>query len=114
MAVYVRHTYILEKSKQIGYLAQEEFLNYSARATRYGLFSPMEASIIFHFAGRGDGGQRLALLDFGHLLDPRWQPPLESIQPQKVSRSLLETVGQSAYSFLLGAYSDGSQGSIFN
>jgi solute carrier family 25 (mitochondrial aspartate/glutamate transporter), member 12/13 len=83
-------------------LAQEDFLNYSARATRYGLFSPMEASIIFHFAGRGDERQRLALLDFAQLLDPRWQPPMDTIKPTTKAKSLLETVGTSAYSFFLG------------
>jgi solute carrier family 25 aspartate/glutamate transporter 12/13 len=64
----------------------------------------MEASIIFHFAGRGDGRQRLSLLDFGQLLDPRWQPPAEFSRPTPAAKakSFLETVGQSAYHFFLG------------
>jgi solute carrier family 25 aspartate/glutamate transporter 12/13 len=62
----------------------------------------MEASIIFHFAGRGDERQRLALLDFAQLLDPRWQPPMETIKPPTTAKSLLETIGTSAYSFFLG------------
>jgi solute carrier family 25 aspartate/glutamate transporter 12/13 len=37
----------------------------------------MEASIIFHFAGRGNGAQRLAMPDFAQLLDPRWTPPAD-------------------------------------
>jgi solute carrier family 25 aspartate/glutamate transporter 12/13 len=62
----------------------------------------MEASIIFHFAGRGDGRQRLSLLDFGQLLDPRWQPPAEFSRPTPKAKSILETVGKSAYHFFLG------------
>lgn len=89
------------KSKD-GRINQEDFLNYSARATRYGLFSPMEASIIFHFAGRGDQRQRLSLLDFAQLLDPRWQPPMETVKPTTTAKSVLETIGESAYSFFLG------------
>ncbi|CCA67158.1 probable mitochondrial carrier protein ARALAR1 [Serendipita indica DSM 11827] len=89
------------KSKD-GRISQDDFLNYSARATRYGLFSPMEASIIFHFAGRGDGRQRLALLDFAQLLDPRWQPPMEIQKPATTAKSILETVGESMFNFCLG------------
>ncbi len=62
------------KSKD-GRIDQNDFLNYAASSSRYSLFTPMEASIIFHFAGRGVGMQRLALLDFAQLLDPRWRPP---------------------------------------
>ncbi|KAG8811680.1 mitochondrial aspartate-glutamate transporter agc1, partial [Serendipita sp. 401] len=81
------------KSKD-GRISQDDFLNYSARATRYGLFSPMEASIIFHFAGRGDGRQRLTLLDFGQLLDPQWQPPIDSAKPTTTVKSIFETIAE--------------------
>ena len=47
-----------------------DFLDHSAASTRYGMFSPMEVQIIFHFAGRGNARQRLSLLDFAQLLDP--------------------------------------------
>jgi solute carrier family 25 (mitochondrial aspartate/glutamate transporter), member 12/13 len=83
-------------------LAQEDFLNYSARATRYGLFSPMEASIIFHFAGRGDAGKRLSLLDFAQLLDPLWQPPSEPVKPATVAKSFFENLAEASYNFGLG------------
>ncbi|PVG00928.1 putative mitochondrial carrier protein ARALAR1 [Serendipita vermifera] len=85
-----------------GRISQEDFLNYSARATRYGLFSPMEASIIFHFAGRGDAGKRLSLLDFAQLLDPLWQPPAEAIKPTTMTKSFLENLAEASYNFGLG------------
>ncbi len=46
------------KSKD-GRIDQSDFLNHCAASTRYSLFTPMEASIIFHFAGRGSAQQRL-------------------------------------------------------
>ncbi|KAH9920237.1 mitochondrial inner membrane protein [Epithele typhae] len=39
---------------------QSDFLNYCVSSSRYSLFTPMEASIIFHFAGRGNSAQRIA------------------------------------------------------
>lgn len=91
------------KSKD-GRIDQVDFLNHAASTTRYGIFSPMEASIIFHFAGRGNGNQRLALVDFAQLLDPRWQPPADTFTKPAVSDavSLLKEVGHSTYNFVLG------------
>ncbi|TDL28085.1 mitochondrial carrier [Rickenella mellea] len=92
------------KSKD-GRIDQVDFLNYSASCTRYGLFSPMEASIIFHFAGRGSGVQRLALLDFAQLLDPRWQAPHdldEVVKPATTAKSFLQGFAHSAYNFMQG------------
>lgn len=70
----------------------------------------MEASIIFHFAGRGVPGQRLALVDFAQLLDPRWKAPYshyteyEDQQPiaPVTAPSLLHRLGASTYSFVQG------------
>jgi solute carrier family 25 aspartate/glutamate transporter 12/13 len=62
------------KSKD-GRIDQTEFLNHAASSSRYSLFTPMEASIVSHFASRGATGQRLALIDFAQLLDPRWRAP---------------------------------------
>ncbi|KZS93297.1 mitochondrial inner membrane protein [Sistotremastrum niveocremeum HHB9708] len=90
------------KSKD-GRIDQVDFLNHSALSTRYGLFSPMEASIIFHFAGRGSGSQRLSLLDFAQLLDPRWVPAADVItKPVTKTQSALKEVATSAYNFGLG------------
>lgn len=88
-------------------------MNHAALSSRYSLFTPMEASIIFHFAGRGVGGQRLALIDFAQLLDPRWKAPGDVSEVHKIaetwSSGLLHQVGASAYNFVLG----GSSQSLF-
>ena len=91
------------KSKD-GRIDQVDFLNHSASNTRYGLFSPMEASIIFHFAGRGSGAQRLALIDFAQLLDPRWKAPSEreTLKTTSVSSSTLNQIGKSIFYFVEG------------
>ena len=63
----------------------------------------MEASIIFHFAGRGVSTQRLSLLDFAQLLDPRWKAPHEQfLEPKPVATSILQKFLHSAYSFVQG------------
>lgn len=79
-------------------------MNHAAANTRYGLFSPMEASIIFHFASRGNGDRRLALVDFAQLLDPRWRAPKDVFEtlPPEQSGSLLLNITHSAYNFVLG------------
>lgn len=91
------------KSKD-GRIDQNDFLDYAASNSRYALFTPMEASIIFHFASRGVPNQRLALRDFAQLLDPRWKAPYERL-PQstpQASTSYLNKLGHSAYNFGLG------------
>lgn len=64
----------------------------------------MEASIIFHFAGRGSSGQRLALVDFAQLLDPRWRAPTSELAPIEASTAMnvVHEVAHSMYNFLLG------------
>ncbi|KXN88836.1 Calcium-binding mitochondrial carrier protein [Leucoagaricus sp. SymC.cos] len=91
------------KSKD-GRIDQSDFLNHSASSSRYSLFTPMEASIIFHFAGRGSANQRLALLDFAQLLDPRWKVPHAEIEAHipPTKASFLNQVLQSTYSFVQG------------
>ncbi|KAG1783577.1 mitochondrial carrier domain-containing protein [Suillus placidus] len=91
------------KSKD-GRIDQSDFLNHSAAISRYALFTPMEASIIFHFAGRGSREKKLALLDFAQLLDPQWRTPHEVLEANEVSpkASLLQGVLKSAYSFVQG------------
>ncbi|KAF9270709.1 mitochondrial carrier [Marasmius fiardii PR-910] len=90
------------KSKD-GRISQSDFLDYAASSSRYSLFTPMEASIIFHFAGRGNGAQRLALIDFAQLLDPRWRAPSEEkelVAPPKTT--FLNSFMRSTYSFVQG------------
>ncbi|KAG8692082.1 mitochondrial aspartate-glutamate transporter agc1 [Ceratobasidium sp. 394] len=93
------------KSKD-GRIDQTDFLNHASKTTRYGLFSPMEASIIFHFASRGAGGHsRLALMDFAQVLDPRWKAPSDVDRERAIAqskRSFLDGLLHSAYNFGLG------------
>ena len=90
------------KSKD-GRITQSDFLDHAASSSRYSLFTPMEASIIFHFAGRGVPTQRLSLLDFGQLLDPRWKAPHEQFMESKpIKTTILQDVLHSAYSFVQG------------
>lgn len=90
------------KSKD-GRIDQSDFLNHSSSTSRYSLFTPMEASIIFHFAGRGLPNQRLALVDFAQLLDPRWKAPyVEPEQAAKSTKSIFNSVMHSSYNFIQG------------
>ena len=93
------------KSKD-GRIDLDDFLNHCASATRYSLFTPMEASIIFHFAGNGQ--KRLALIDFASLLDPRWNSAptgasaVGTAQTPTAAHSIWSSIGHSAYNFMLG------------
>ncbi len=95
------------KSKD-GRIDQTEFLNHTASTSRYSLFTPMEVSIVFHFASRGTAGQRLALIDFAQLLDPRWRAPgdVERAAAEATAgttaSTLLSDLAQSAYNFVQG------------
>ncbi|KAF8640718.1 hypothetical protein AX17_000370 [Amanita inopinata Kibby_2008] len=88
------------KSKD-GRIDQSDFLNHAASSSRYSLFTPMEASIIFHFAGRGIASQRLALVDFAQLLDPKWRAPHEDVAPARPA-SFVQSILHSAYNFVQG------------
>ncbi|EJF67161.1 mitochondrial inner membrane protein [Dichomitus squalens LYAD-421 SS1] len=91
-----------------GRIDQSDFLNHCMSSTRYSLFTPMEASIIFHFAGRGNGSQRLSLLDFAQLLDPRWKAPGDAeVKPTAQVESLFHQIAHSAYNFGLGGVAGG-------
>ena len=95
------------KSKD-GRIDQTDFLNHAASTSRYSLFTPMEASIIFHLAGRGAANQRLAFIDFAQLLDPRWRAPGDSEEATidkaigVTPSSVLSNIAQSAYNFVQG------------
>ncbi|EKG16646.1 Calcium-binding EF-hand [Macrophomina phaseolina MS6] len=56
-----------------GKITRSDFLNEAARITRFSLFTPMEADILFHFAGLDEPSGRLGLADFSKVLDPSWQ-----------------------------------------
>lgn len=96
----------MRKSKD-GRIDQSDFLNYAAATSRYNLFTPMEASIIFHFAGRGISSQRLALVDFAQFLNPRWRAPgdLDGVgKTATASSDFLTGLAKSAYSFVQGGF----------
>lgn len=99
-----------KKSKD-GRIAVSDFLNESAGNLRYGMFTPMEANIIWHFAGRGtDGsmGERLTLADFESLLDAKWQPPLQLSQIEPLGkRSFLSHAAESTFNFVQGGIAGG-------
>ncbi|ORX58953.1 mitochondrial carrier [Hesseltinella vesiculosa] len=91
-------------------ITKQDFLNEAAKTSRYSLFTPMEADIIFHFAGVGTPGSshgRLGLDDFAKILDPRWQPlPTEQQQAaasEKKEHGLWWEIVGNAYAFALGS-----------
>lgn len=108
------------KSKD-GRIDETDFLNEAAESLRYGVFTPMEAQIIWHFASRGSaaGGasQRLAPVDFDALLDSKWQAPegaagqsvieASASTPSTSSGSVLHDIARSTYNFVLGGIAGG-------
>jgi solute carrier family 25 (mitochondrial aspartate/glutamate transporter), member 12/13 len=91
-------------------ITKQDFLYQAAHSSRYSLFTPMEADIIFHFAGVNNSSGRLSLEDFAQILDPRWKIPEQlpsQVHPgqdaQKKKHGFGWDVIESAYSFTLGA-----------
>ena len=94
-----------------GKITRTDFLNEAARLTRFSLFTPMEADILFHFAGLDAPTGRLDLRDFAKVLDASWQSAYEvgkgatakvavtATNLQRFLRGLLE----SAHHFALGS-----------
>ncbi|KAK4192922.1 calcium-binding mitochondrial carrier protein [Podospora australis] len=96
------------KSKD-GKITRSEFLNQAAKVTRFSLFTPMEADILFHFASLDEPSGRLGLKDFAKVLDPTWRgrgtegdsSPVAAVKSRganALSKSL-----ESAYGFALGS-----------
>lgn len=55
-----------------GKITRTDFLNEAARVTRFSLFTPMEADILFHFAGLDAPSGKLSLGDFAKVVDASW------------------------------------------
>ncbi|KAI2623211.1 mitochondrial carrier [Hypoxylon sp. NC1633] len=99
-----------KKSKD-GKITRTEFLNEAAKVTRFSLFTPMEADILFHFASLDQPSGRLSLSDFAKVVDPSWQYHHEFDDSQQqafqkaktTTRGIIVRVAESAYSFLLGS-----------
>ncbi|WEW58827.1 mitochondrial aspartate-glutamate transporter agc1 [Emydomyces testavorans] len=61
----------ISKSKD-GKITRADFLHEAALVTRFSLFTPMEADILFHFAGLNAPSGKLAWGDFRKVIDSSW------------------------------------------
>lgn len=97
------------RNSRDGRISVSDFLDEAANSMRYGVFTPMEANIIWHFASRGADGsaQRLTKGDFEALLDAKWQPPVDILAAPTKKTSLLHEIGNSTYNFFLGGIAGG-------
>ncbi|KAM3066676.1 mitochondrial aspartate-glutamate transporter agc1 [Clarireedia jacksonii] len=95
-----------------GKITRTDFLNEAARITRFSLFTPMEADILFHFASLDNPSGRLGLSDFAKVLDASWRKSSYnayqksgngSSQAQAVGGSLLFSILESVHHFALGS-----------
>ena len=96
------------KSKD-GRITRAEFLNQAARITRFSLFTPMEADILFHFASLDQPTGRLGLRDFTKVLDAAWRRRDEdddgrpAAEAKSKGQSFLNSALESAFNFGLGS-----------
>ena len=96
------------KKSADGRITRADFLNEAARVTRFSLFTPMEADILFHFAGLDAPSGRLAQKDFAKVIDASWRLPL-AVAGQAVgaaaekTTSFLHSMLESAHHFALGS-----------
>lgn len=74
-----------------GKITRTDFLNEAARVSRFNLYTPMEADILFHFAGLDEPSGRLALKDFARVLDPAWHTAFS------LGSNAVADVGQKAF-----------------
>ncbi|CAJ2507677.1 Uu.00g088630.m01.CDS01 [Anthostomella pinea] len=96
-----------------GKITRNEFLNEAAKITRFSLFTPMEADILFHFASLDEPSGRLGLTDFSKVLNPLWTNRGVAAEDSQSHHALdvtktatqkgLLKVAESAYGFMLGS-----------
>jgi solute carrier family 25 aspartate/glutamate transporter 12/13 len=91
-----------------GKITRTDFLNEAARITRFSLFTPMEADILFHFAGMDEPSGRLGLMDFAKVLDASWQTAysISSSQATKAvsaTQNFFHDVLEGVHHFALGS-----------
>ena len=99
-----------KKSKD-GKITRTDFLNEAARVTRFSQFTPMEADILFHFAGLDAPSGRLSLKDFAKVIDASWRIPVIAAgqalaaghEVAEKTKSVLHSVLESAHHFALGS-----------
>ena len=68
----------VETSKD-GTITKADFMYTAAKETRFSLFTPMEADIIFHFASLDNPSGKLTLRDFFRLLESKWEHALPAV-----------------------------------
>ena len=94
-----------------GKITRTDFLNEAARITRFSLFTPMEADILFHFASLDAPSGRLALQDFVKVIDSSWQTAatlgagVAGLADETISRGTryLHNILESVHHFGLGS-----------
>ena len=100
-----------------GKITRVDFLNEASRITRFSLFTPMEADILFHFASLDQPSGRLGISDFARVLDASWHSTAGGLQSDSSggiaanaaaktvsgSKSFLHDVLISAHHFALGS-----------
>ncbi|KAK2807561.1 hypothetical protein FQN50_005429 [Emmonsiellopsis sp. PD_5] len=98
-----------------GKITRSDFLNEASRVSRFSLFTPMEADILFHFAGLDTPSGKLSLGDFAKVVDASWHTTtalggaaIAGVQQatDKVtskSKQYLHNVLESAHHFGLGS-----------
>ncbi|KAL8971819.1 MAG: hypothetical protein Q9183_000864 [Haloplaca sp. 2 TL-2023] len=95
-----------------GTITRTDFLNEAARITRFSLFTPMEADILFHFAGLDAPSGRLSLTDFAKVVDSSWQSAFAlgletgtaaAGQAISTTKKILHSVLESVHHFALGS-----------
>lgn len=103
------------KKSTDGKITRADFLNEAARVTRFSLFTPMEADILFHFAGLDAPSGRLSQKDFAKVIDASWRMPFavagqaatiasdKAHQVADKTKSVLYSVLESVHHFALGS-----------
>lgn len=99
-----------------GYISRQDFLNESAKSTRFALFTPLEIDVLFHFASvNSSKPDKISLDDFKQVFDPTWQEKMDiwhrnQLQKAEAAKNafvspstFLHEVFESAYNFALGS-----------
>ena len=92
-------------------ITRTDFLNEAARLTKFSLFTPMEADILFHFAGLDAPSGRLGLSDFARVIDASWQTAGAALasgqkaadKAVSMTTKVLHQIAESAHHFALGS-----------
>ncbi|KAF9174136.1 mitochondrial aspartate-glutamate transporter agc1 [Mortierella sp. AD011] len=95
-------------SSRDGTITKADFLNTAAKETRFSLFTPMEADIIFHFAGLDNPSGKLTIRDFFRLLEAKWEhaaPVAPTVPQPEVKHGAVHDFLKGSYGFLLGSIS---------